>query len=74
MQSSLSSCPNKPCYLLHFRGLNLLLDCGLDLSSVLSFLPLPLVPSTKLSSLTSHNFKDENDANVEWVTNHNAFR
>lgn len=64
--TNLSANPNKPCYMVHVRGLNLLLDCGLDLSSTLSFLPLPLVPSAKLSSLAAFNFKDENNDNVEW--------
>ena len=67
LQTNLSANPNKPCYMVHVRGLNLLLDCGLDLSSTLSFLPLPLVPSAKLSSLAAYNFKDENNDNVEWV-------
>ena len=68
LQTNLSANPNKPCYMVHVRGLNLLLDCGLDLSSTLSFLPLPLVPSAKLSSLAAFNFKDENNDNVEWVS------
>ena len=68
LQTNLSANPNKPCYMVHVRGLNLLLDCGLDLSSTLSFLPLPLVPSAKLSSLAAYNFKDENNDNVEWVS------
>ncbi len=53
--------------MLRFRGLTLLLDCGLDVSSALSFLPMPLVHSAKIAALASYSFKDENDVTVEWV-------
>lgn len=42
-QSCLSSSPSKPCFILHFKGVTLMLDCGLDIKEVLKFLPLPVV-------------------------------
>ena len=35
------------------NGVKLMLDCGLDLSTALNFMPLPLVQSAKLSSMPS---------------------
>jgi len=53
---SLSSNPNKPCSVVQFKGCSLMLDCGLDLSPLLSFLPLPVVtakvPATNTPSST----------------------
>ena len=36
-----------------------MLDCGLDLSPVLNFMPIPLVHSTKLSQLTRVTSKEK---------------
>lgn len=44
LQSCLSGNPSKPCFILHFKGVTLMLDCGLDISQVLKFLPLSVVP------------------------------
>ena len=38
---SLSENPNKPCYVVQFKQLSIMLDCGLDLSSWQHYLPLP---------------------------------
>ena len=38
---SLSENPNKPCYVLQFKQVSVMLDCGLDLSSWTHYLPLP---------------------------------
>ncbi|XP_038051929.1 integrator complex subunit 9-like [Patiria miniata] len=47
----LSDHPNAPCLLLTFKSTTILLDCGLDLTSLQHFLPLTLVPSARLNSL-----------------------
>ena len=47
----LSDNPNKPCYIMVFKGVTLMLDCALDMVPSLNFMPLPLVHSTKLSML-----------------------
>ncbi|XP_060605120.1 integrator complex subunit 9-like [Ruditapes philippinarum] len=48
----LSNNPSKPCFVLYFKGVTLMLDCGLDLTQILSFLPLPLVCGSRLSQLS----------------------
>ena len=47
----LSDRPNKPCYVLIFKGVTLMLDCALDIAPTLNFMPVPLVHSTKLSQM-----------------------
>ncbi|XP_057372605.1 integrator complex subunit 9-like [Daphnia carinata] len=59
---SLGANPNKPCNILNFKGVSLMLDCGLDINSALHFLPLPLVASKRLSSLPNWIPKDAQDA------------
>lgn len=57
----LSGHPNKPCYVLRFKEITLMLDCGLITQTVLSFMPLSLVPSARLNNLlnwTPHNCTD----------------
>ena len=49
----LSNLPNKPCNVITFKSCTLMLDCGLDMTSVSHFLPLPLVASHKLNNLNS---------------------
>ncbi|XP_020706794.2 integrator complex subunit 9 isoform X4 [Athalia rosae] len=49
----LSSEPTKPCLVLSFKGNTLMLDCGLNMQSVLNFMPMPMVPSPKFSSLSA---------------------
>ena len=50
-----SGCVNKPCYLVSLNGIQLMLDCALDFSTALNFLPLGLVQSDKLANLPSWN-------------------
>lgn len=48
-----------------------MLDCGLDLSTALNYLPLTLVQTGgegRLNQLTSFTFKDEKDVTVEGVS------
>ncbi|KAK7075241.1 Integrator complex subunit 9 [Halocaridina rubra] len=49
----LSGHPNKPCNVVTFKSCTLMLDCGLDMNSVSQFLPLPLVASHRLGSLST---------------------
>jgi len=35
--------PWLPCYVVRLQGTTVMLDCALDLSTLLNFLPLPLV-------------------------------
>ena len=51
---SLSENPNKPCYMVQFKQLSIMLDCGLDLTSWQHFLPLPVVEKSNISS-SLHN-------------------
>lgn len=48
---SLSGDPAKPCFILSFKELKIMLDCGLTAQTVLNYLPLPLVPSIRFASL-----------------------
>ncbi|TNN37980.1 Integrator complex subunit 9 [Liparis tanakae] len=54
----LSGHPTLPCNVLKFKSTTIMLDCGLDTTSVLHFLPLPLVHSPRLSKLPSWVSKD----------------
>lgn len=47
----LSGHPTLPCNILKFKSTTIMLDCGLDMTSALYFLPLPLVHSPRLSKL-----------------------
>lgn len=47
----LSGQPSKPCYVLCFNHTTVMLDCGLDVSTLLHYLPIPLVHSEKFSKL-----------------------
>jgi hypothetical protein len=68
-QYCLSDRPNKPCYVLEFHGVTLMLDCALDSSTVLNFMPIPLVQSAKLCQLPRYLPKDgNNDHNVDGVS------
>ncbi|KAK3862635.1 hypothetical protein Pcinc_031522 [Petrolisthes cinctipes] len=49
----LSGHPNKPCNVVTFKSCTLMLDCGLNMSSVSNFLPLPLVSSNRLNGLST---------------------
>uniref|UniRef100_W5LH74 Integrator complex subunit 9 n=1 Tax=Astyanax mexicanus TaxID=7994 RepID=W5LH74_ASTMX len=54
----LSGHPTLPCNVLKFKSTTIMLDCGLDTSSALYFLPLPLVHSPRLSKLPGWVSKD----------------
>ncbi|KAB0382123.1 hypothetical protein FD755_004040 [Muntiacus reevesi] len=49
-----------PCNVLKFKSTTIMLDCGLDTTSTLNFLPLPLVQSPRLSNLPGWSLKDGN--------------
>ncbi|VVD03343.1 unnamed protein product, partial [Leptidea sinapis] len=61
----LSSDASKPCFVLSFKELLIMLDCGLSAHSVLNFLPLPPVPSTRLASLPNYTPPHINDPLLE---------
>lgn len=50
-----------------------MLDCGLSAHSVLNFLPLPPVPSTRLASLPNYTPPHLNDPLLEGVCNNFLF-
>ncbi|KAF0308561.1 Integrator complex subunit 9 [Amphibalanus amphitrite] len=56
---ALSGHPNKPCSVLRFKQCTIMLDCGLDETTMLNFLPLPLVPSRRLASLPTWTPKEQ---------------
>ncbi|XP_019376431.1 PREDICTED: integrator complex subunit 9 [Crocodylus porosus] len=56
----LSGHPTLPCNVLKFKSTTIMLDCGLDMTSALNFLPLPLVQSPRLSKLPGWVLKDGN--------------
>ncbi|KAM7053730.1 LOW QUALITY PROTEIN: integrator complex subunit 9-like [Molossus nigricans] len=56
----LSGHPTLPCNVLKFKSTTIMLDCGLDMTSTLNFLPLPLVQSPRMSNLPSWSLKDGN--------------
>lgn len=55
MQYCLSSDAAKPCFVLSFKQLTIMLDCGLSAQSVLSFLPLAPVASERLAALPAYS-------------------
>ncbi|XP_023235050.1 integrator complex subunit 9-like [Centruroides sculpturatus] len=61
----LSGHPNKSCNVLKFKNTTIMLDCGLDAMSVLHFLPLPLIPSSRLANLSTWIPRNSNDAQLE---------
>lgn len=67
-QYCLSSDPNRPCYVLRFKEITLMLDCGLSTQTVLNFLPLPLVPSARLNNLQGWMPRDVSDPQLEGVS------
>nr|CAH7765745.1 unnamed protein product [Callosobruchus chinensis] len=61
----LSNDPNKPCHILTFREITMMLDCGLSMQSLLNFLPLSFVPSNKLSNMANWMPSDTTDPDLE---------
>lgn len=55
----LSGHPNRPCLLVRFKTSTLMLDTGLEMSSLVHFLPLSVVPIKKFLKLPSFVSKDE---------------
>ncbi|CAI9739197.1 Hypothetical predicted protein [Octopus vulgaris] len=47
----LSSNHSKPCFVLQFKGVNIMMDCGLDIAQVQNFIPLPVISSSKFDNL-----------------------
>ncbi|KAH7646743.1 integrator complex subunit 9-like protein [Dermatophagoides farinae] len=56
---SLSGNPNYPCNVIKFKSTHIMLDCALDSTTVLSFLPMTLVHSNHFNSLPSWNATKE---------------
>lgn len=48
----LSNNPSKPCFVLYFKGVTMMLDSGLDLTQILNFMPLTSLARSKLSKLS----------------------
>ncbi|XP_014246665.1 integrator complex subunit 9 [Cimex lectularius] len=61
----LSSHPNKPCYILRFKEITVMLDCGLSAQTALNFIPLPLVPSSRLANLPGWMPRDSVEPHLE---------
>lgn len=61
----LSSDPAKPCYIISFKELLIMLDCGLTAQTVLNFLPLPLVQSARLQGMPNWIPSRDHDAQVD---------
>lgn len=51
--TSLSDSPQFPCVLLQMPRLTILLDCALDTTTALNFLPLDLIPKATLAGNVS---------------------
>ncbi|ELT97170.1 hypothetical protein CAPTEDRAFT_153905 [Capitella teleta] len=47
----LSGHTSRPCFVLRFKGTTIMLDCSLDVSTLLHFLPLPLIQGGRLCEL-----------------------
>lgn len=70
LQYCLSGEPTKPCLVLSFKGITLMLDCGLNMQSFLNFMPMPMVPSAKFNSLPTWLPRDNHqDWQIEGVSN-----
>lgn len=63
----LSNDPNKPCHILTFKEITMMLDCGLSMQSVLRFLPLSFVPLQRLQNLPNLTLPEAGDVDLEGV-------
>ncbi|CAH1979174.1 unnamed protein product [Acanthoscelides obtectus] len=70
----LSNDPNKPCHILTFREVTMMLDCGLSMQSLLNFLPLSFVPSNKLMNMANWMPCDTSDPDLEGELKENGDR
>ncbi|XP_077990800.1 integrator complex subunit 9-like [Glandiceps talaboti] len=61
---SLSAHPNAPCLVLTFKNCTVMLDCALDMSSLMHYLPLPVVHSERLSKLPIWKSQEDKEAIV----------
>ncbi|KAG4077555.1 hypothetical protein HA402_002982 [Bradysia odoriphaga] len=61
----LSGDPAKPCYVISFKELLIMLDCGLTAQTILNFLPLPLVHSQKFQSLPNWISPRDHDSQID---------
>ena len=50
LQFSISGETNRPCYVLKFNDTQIMMDCGLDLNSMLHFMPVFNVHSRYVAS------------------------
>lgn len=55
---SLSDNPNKPCYVVQFKQVSLMLDTGLDISTFQHFIPLPVVEKPQAAPVYSPDLCD----------------
>ncbi|KAI5755524.1 hypothetical protein M8J77_017719 [Diaphorina citri] len=62
---SLSSHPNKACYILRFKEMTIMLDCGLCALPLMHFLPLPIIPTAKFNNLPSWIPRECTEAQLE---------
>lgn len=60
---SLSNDPAKPCYIVTFKELTLMLDCALKINSTLNFIPLSLVQTS--NGLTRENQESQLDGELK---------
>jgi len=56
----LSDNANRPCNIIQFKQATIMLDCGLDLTPLENYLPIPLVSSAKVYSLPQNSCGDLN--------------
>jgi len=59
----LSDDPNRPCNIIQFKNSVIMLDCGLNLTPLQHYLPIPLVSSAKIYNLPS--ISASGDVNIE---------
>lgn len=64
-QYCLSGDPAKPCYIISFKELLIMLDCGLAMQSALNFLPLPLVQSSRFQTFPNWISSRDHDTQVD---------
>ncbi|KAK7507295.1 hypothetical protein BaRGS_00001230 [Batillaria attramentaria] len=48
----LSNNPSKPCFVLYFKSVAVMLDCSMDIAQISHFLPLLTIPGTLLTRVT----------------------
>lgn len=85
--TSLSDNPNSPCSVLQFKQATIMLDCGLDLSPLQHYLPIPPVMQARVNTLPTYSggelnleseLRDQNgriliDSEPEFLAPHQEF-